>query len=120
MSRSGGFTLFEALLTIVLLVAVFFPLVQMLQSELLASEDVKGSNTAAYLAQEKIEMDKNLGYASISSETLTAVPSYPAYQRSVTVSTPVTNLKDILVTVIWTVGGKSTMYLTAETYDSNF
>jgi prepilin-type N-terminal cleavage/methylation domain-containing protein len=118
--RSKGFTLLEVLLVIVVLVAVFFPLLQMLSSGLLVSEEVKGTNTAVILAQQKMESIKDTAFASITVESKATVSSYPAYKREVRVSTPQTNLKDIRVIVYWRPGTGSETSVSVETFISNF
>jgi prepilin-type N-terminal cleavage/methylation domain-containing protein len=118
--RSKGFTLLEVMLVIIVLVAVFFPLLEMLSSGLLVSDEVKGTNTAVILAQQKIESIKNSAFASISAETKTTVSSYPAYSREVRISTPQTNLKDIQVIVYWRPGTGSQTSVSIETFISNF
>ena len=48
-----------------------------------------------------MESLKNTAYASVANEVKAAVSGFSAFQREVTVSTPVTNLKQITVTVYW-------------------
>jgi len=104
----------------IVLAAVLVPLLQVLSTGLLASDEVKGTNTAAILAQQKIEELKDTGFASISSEAKTAIASYPAYSRQVIVSTPHTDLKDIQVTVFWRPGTGVETSVSIETLISNF
>jgi prepilin-type N-terminal cleavage/methylation domain-containing protein len=119
-AKSRGFTLLEVLLVIVLLVAVFFPLLQMLSSGLLVSNEVKGTNTAVILAQQKIESLKNTAFDSIASESKATIESYPAYSRRVLVSSPQTNLKDVKVIVYWRPDTGSETSVSVETFISNF
>jgi Tfp pilus assembly protein PilV len=117
---SNGFTLLEVLLIIVILITVLFPLLQMLSSGLLVSDKVKGTNTAMTLAQEQMEAIKSSDFASISSESLTVITSYPAYSSQVIVSTPQTNLKDVQVIVYWNPMTGPQTSVSVETYISNF
>ena len=108
------------MLIIILLVAVFFPLLQMLSGGLIVSDEVKGTNTAMTLAQQKIESLKNTDFASIANETKTPIASYPAYSRQVLVSSPQTNLKDVQVIVYWRPDTGSETSVSIETFISNF
>jgi type IV pilus assembly protein PilV len=118
--KSKGFTLLEVLLVIIILAAVFFPLLQMFSSGLVVSDEVRGTNTAVILAQQKMEDIKNTAFASITSESRTVISSYPAYSRQVNVSTPQTNLKDIQVIVYWAAGEGAGTSVSIETLISNF
>lgn len=119
-AKPGGFTLLEVLLVMIILAAVFFPLLQMLSSGLVASNEVKNTNTAVKLAQQKMEEIKNLPFASIASEPWTVISSYPAYSRQVVVSTPQNNLKDIQVVISWATGEGGGASVSIETFISNF
>jgi len=119
-AQSRGFTLLEVLLVLIVLTAVLVPLLQVLSTGLLASDEVKNTNTAAILAQKKIEELKDTAFASISSEAKTAIASYPAYSRQVIVNTPQTDLKDIQVIVFWRPGTGVETSVSIETLISNF
>jgi hypothetical protein len=76
---------------------------------------------ATMLAQRRLEELRNTSYASLASESAAAVstPSgYSRFTRSVTVTTPQTNLKQIVVTVSWTAPG-GTPSVSLSTYRSN-
>jgi prepilin-type N-terminal cleavage/methylation domain-containing protein len=121
--KSKGFTLLEVLLVIIILAAVFFPLLQMFSSGLLVSDEVRGTNTAVILAQQKMEEIKNTTFASITSEPRTVISSYPAYSRQVNVSmldTPQNKLLDIQVIVYWATGEGAGTNVSIETLISNF
>ena len=118
--KSRAFTLLEVLMVMLIMAAVFFPLLQMLSSGLIASNEVKGSNTAAIIAQEKLEQLKNTSFASIASASRANVAGYAGYQSVVTVATPSTNLKDIRITVFWNPGEGLETCITVETIVSNF
>jgi len=110
----------EVLLVIIILAAVFFPMLQMLSSGLLVSSEVKGTNKAIILAQKKIEEIRNSAFSAISSEAKAIISEDPAYQRQVIVATPSTNLKNVKVIVSWSPGEGSETCITIETYVSNF
>lgn len=107
MKRSKAFTLLEVLLVLIVVVIAFFPLIQTLASGLLAGEEMKNTNTAILIAQKKIEELKNGSYGAISTEALATVEGYSAFERQVTVTTPLVKLKNVLVTLTWKVGGYS-------------
>jgi len=117
---SRGFTLLEVLLVMIMLVAVFFPLLQMLSSGLVASTEARNTNTAVKLAQQKMEEIKNTPFASIASEPWTVISSYPAYSRQVVVSTPQNNFKDIQVLISWATDESTGASISIETFISNF
>ncbi|MFH1709644.1 MAG: prepilin-type N-terminal cleavage/methylation domain-containing protein [bacterium] len=118
--RSKGFTLLEVLLVLIIIAAVLVPLLQAFSSGLMASSEVKDTNTAAVLAQKKIEEIKDTAFASVSSEAKTTISSYPAYSSQVIVSTPQNNLKDVQVIVFWRPGTGGETSVSIETLISNF
>jgi len=118
--RSRGFTFLEVMLVLIILVAVFFPLLQMLSSGLLVSTEVKDTNTAIILAQQKLEEIRNSAFNSISQEAKTIISSYPAYSREVRVSTPYSNLTDVQVIVYWYPAEGTETSVSIETLISNF
>jgi len=110
----------EVLLVIILLVAAFIPLLQVFSSGLLVSNEVKGSNTAVILAQQKLGEIKNISFSAITNEAKAVISTYPAYQRQVIVTTPSTNLKDIMIIVYWKPGEGHETSVSIETFISNF
>ena len=117
---SEGFSLLEVLLVIVIMITALVPLLQALSRGLIASDEVKGSNTASFLAQRRLEEIKYFSFSSISSEAKTAVTSYPAYSRQVIVTSREVNLKDVKVIVYWYTGDGSQRSISVETNISNF
>lgn len=118
--NSKGFTILEVLIVLVLIVGALFPLLQVLSTGLIASQEAKGSNTAVLIAQNKIEELRNMGYSSIASSSLATSEGYPAYKDLVVVTESPTNLKKMAVTVTWNIGSGNTLALTMETLVSNF
>ena len=118
--RSRGFTLIEILLVILLVSAVFFPLLHVFSTGLLVSSDVKGSNTAVILAQQKLEELRNAPYTAITSEVKSAITDSPAYSRQIIVNEQSTNLKDVTVIVYWKPGEGSETSVSIETYITNY
>lgn len=116
----NGFTLVEVMIVLILLVAAFFPLLQMFSSGLLVSNEVKGTNTAIIIGQKKLETIKNLPYSSITNEAKTVVASYPAYSTRVIVNQTSTNIKDVQIVVYWYIGEGHETSVSIETLISNF
>jgi Tfp pilus assembly protein PilV len=120
--KSGGFTLIEVLLVTIMLVLVFFPLLQVLMIGITVSEQVKGSNTAVMLAQQKLEDIRNTPFGNIAPVAPFAVPGYPSYTMKVDMIHPPntdSKLDDVTVTVSWGNGPKAeSIYI--ETLISNF
>ena len=76
---------------------------------------------ATQLAQRRLEELRNTAYASVASEAKASVSSpsgFTRFSRQVTVTTPYANLKQIVVTVYWTLAGGEAS-LTLQTYRSN-
>ena len=96
-----GFTLLEVLLSLLIFTAGFVTLSLAISQGLFVSGDSEAQLVATNLAQEKMEIIKNTSYSGIASEAKAAVSGFSPYQREVTVSTPVTNLKQVTVNVYW-------------------
>lgn len=96
-----GFTLLEVLLAILLFVSAFTVLAQAISVGLSSGGDNENSLIAANLAAEKMEILKNTSYASIANEAKAVVSGFTSFQREVTVTTPITSLKQTTVTVTW-------------------
>ena len=100
-----GFTLLELLLTLLLITSSFVALSAAVSSGLFASADNESILVATRLTQEKMEELKNKRYASVAAEAKAAVTGFSAFQRDVTVSVPQSDLKQVTVTVYWTMKG---------------
>ena len=99
--KQKGFTLLEVLLAILLFVSTFTVLAQAISVGLSSGGDNENSLIAANLAAEKMEILENTSYASIANEAKAAVSGFASFQREVTVTTPITSLKQTTVTVYW-------------------
>ena len=117
--KNKGYSLLEVLLVLVILVAVFFPLIQVLSRLMIASEESKGTNTALKLAQAKLETIKNISYDNISSEGKATVPSFPTFQRQVIIIEPSTNIKNVNVIIFWNSGEGSELSIEVESLVRN-
>ena len=86
-------------------------------------ESADGENVllATQLAQRRLEELHTTAYAGLSDEAKASISSpsgFTRFSRAVTVTTPYTNLKQIVVTVYWTgPGGETNVSL--RTYRSN-
>ena len=96
-----GFTLLEIMLAILLLGTGLAVLLQVVSAGLFAGGVNENEIIAANLAQEKIEELRNASYAGIADEIKAVVTGFPAFQRSVSVTTPQAGLKQVSVTVYW-------------------
>ena len=117
-SPKSGFTLLEILLTIILLATGLVSLSAAVSLGMYVGGNNENLLVATNLAEEKTESLKNTAYASIANEVKAAVSGFSAFQREVTVSTPVTNLKQITVTVYWN-NKTSELSTSLVTYRSN-
>ena len=76
---------------------------------------------ATQLAQRRLEELRNTAYSSLASESKASIGSptgYSQFSREVTVTTPYTNLTQVVVTIYWTgPGGETNVSLQA--YRSN-
>ena len=81
-----------------------------------------GENTliASHLAFRRMEELHNVSYASVATEARASVASpagFSRFDRAVTVTTPYTNLKQVVVTVYWQAPGGETN-VSLQTYRS--
>ena len=120
MNSRPGFTLFELLITIFLIVTALFPLLSFLSQNLLVSGGSHSEMIAINLAQAKMEELKSRYFNLITDEAKAAVPGYPGYQREVMVNLPLSSLKDVKVYVFWTPSGGSSEHVSFESYVANF
>ena len=116
--RQKGFTLLEVLLALLLFISAFTVLAEAISAGLSSGGDNENSLIAANLAAEKMEILKNTSYASIANETKAVVSDFTPFQREVGVTTPVSNLKQVTVTVYWTHKASEISY-SLVTYFSN-
>ena len=108
------------MITLVIIVIVFFPLIQMLSRGLLVSSETKNTSIALSLARDKLEKIKNLDFASIEPETKSAVPDFSNFERAVTVNSLHSKLKDTEVKVYWQSPDGSELYLSLKTLISSY
>lgn len=106
-----GFTLLEMMLALALFAAGTVAVVELLQRAQAGVGDGESVLIAAHLASRRLEELRNTAYASLANETKASIASpsgYSRFSRAVTVTTPYTNLKQLVVTVYWTATGGET------------
>jgi Tfp pilus assembly protein PilV len=119
-STRPGFTLFELMITIFLIVGALFPILSFINTALLTSGGTESETIALNLARAKMEEIKSVSFNLITSEARAAFPGKPKYQREVIVSLPLPSLKDVKVFVYWTPSGGEEEFISFESYVSNF
>jgi prepilin-type N-terminal cleavage/methylation domain-containing protein len=118
-----GFTLLELMLAMSLLATGTIAIVELIQRAQMASRDGEQVLIATYLAERRLEELRNVAYASLASEARASVSSpsgFTQFDRQVTVTTPFTNLRQIVVTVYWDAPGPAgETNVSLQTYRSN-
>lgn len=97
-----GFTLLEALIAVAICAVGLFAVIAVLSLAIGGAVDSENSLTALLLAQKRLEEIRNLDYATgIVNEPRAAVSGFTGFERQVAVSEPLTDLKQVTVTVYW-------------------
>lgn len=116
-----GFTLLEVMLALVLFGVGTVSIIEVMQHAQAGMGDGESVLIATSLAQRRLEELRNTAYASLADEAKASVTSpsgYERFSRKVEVTTPYTNLKQLVVTVYWTAAGGETS-LSLQAYRSN-
>ena len=121
MERRGGFTLVEVIGAILVLVVGIASVTFVFGRGIYGTTDAENLETAAALAQEKMESIRGTAFGSIAGEPRAGVSGWTGYEREVTVSEPGgtnSNFKQVVVSVYWSMtGGELSTSLT--TYVAN-
>ena len=116
-----GFTLLETIIAVVLFAVGTVAVVEVLHRAQVGDADGENVLVATHLAQRRLEELRNTAYSSLADESKATIASpsgYSRFSRQVTVTTPYTNLTQVVVTVYWTpAGGETSVAL--QTYRSN-
>ncbi|MDP3804344.1 MAG: prepilin-type N-terminal cleavage/methylation domain-containing protein [Candidatus Omnitrophota bacterium] len=96
-----GFTLLEVLIAVLIMGSGLVFLLQALSSGLFTGGINENELVGINLAQEKMELIRNSSYAGVVSEAKAAIPGFSAFSRQVAFTTPITDLKQVTVTVYW-------------------
>lgn len=107
----AAFTLLELMISVSLFAAGTVAVMDLLHQAQRGSDDGEHTFLATHAAQQCLEVLRNIAYASLTvgsgvmSGTTgcgAGVSGMPSGSRSVTISQPYTNLKQVAVTVTWT------------------
>jgi type IV pilus assembly protein PilV len=105
MKTQKGFTLIEILVAMSLLSIGFLGASSLTVGIIKGNYHAKSTTTAIVLAQDKLEEFKRLGYpfAIAGTENYNTMPEFRPYKRVTTVSvnTPVVDMKTVNVEVFW-------------------
>lgn len=110
-SNPRGFTLLEVLLALTLLAGGTVAIVELFQRAQMGVADGESAATAVYLAQRRLEELRNVPYGQLASEAKASVTDptgYSRFSREIVVTTPITNLRQLVATVFWTATGGET------------
>ena len=117
----AGVTLLEVMLALMLFAGSTVAVVGAMQDAHVGVADSENVLTALSLAQYRMEQLRNTVYSTLASESkasITTPSGYTRFSRAVTVTTPYTNLKQVVVTVYWTTPAGETN-VSLQTYRSN-
>ncbi len=119
-SGPRGFTLLEVLLALTLLAGGTVAIVELFQRAQMGVADGESVVIATYLAQRRLEELRNIPYGQLASETKAPIDDptgYSRFSRKILVTTPITNLRQLVATVFWTATGGETS-VTLQSYRS--
>ncbi|MBI3011059.1 MAG: prepilin-type N-terminal cleavage/methylation domain-containing protein [Candidatus Omnitrophica bacterium] len=109
--RTAAFTLMEMMLALVLFAVGTLAVMSLIQRAHAGMADGENVLIATHLAQRRLAELRNTAYGSLVSESKASVTSpsgFTRFSRAVTVTEPLSNLKQIVVTVYWnTQGGEA-------------
>ncbi|OGX04621.1 MAG: hypothetical protein A3G87_08260 [Omnitrophica bacterium RIFCSPLOWO2_12_FULL_50_11] len=114
-----GFTILEVLIAAFLVSIGMFALVEAMNRGIFGVGEVEDYTLALALAQAKMEEIKDTAYSSVSGSARADINGYPEFEQAVTVTTPQTDLKQIVVTSYWdTPSGEMSVSLTTYVVNS--
>lgn len=103
-----GFTLLEMVLAIVLFATGTIAVMEAIQRAHAGTTDGENLLIATHLAQRRLDELRNTTYTSLASEAKASVSSpsgFSRFSREVTITEPLTDLKQVIVTVFWQAPG---------------
>lgn len=103
-----GFTILEVMIAAVIFTVAIVPIIWALSAGVFAVSDMENVKCALNLAQAKMEEMKSTTFANIASQAKAAVPGFAAFNQQMAVTSVQTDLKQVVVTVYWTVKGSET------------
>ena len=104
-----GFTLLELMLALALFASGTVAIMELLRQAEASRTDGENILIATHLAQRRLEELRQTAYGSIDDESKASVSSpsgFDHFSREVEVTTPYTDLKQIVVKVYWAVPGE--------------
>ncbi len=108
-----GFTILEVLLALLLLGLVFFAIMEAFNRGYLGLGQAEDYSAALLLGEEKMDELRDLPYASVTNSAKAPVSGFNNFEREVLVTTPLANLKQIVVNTYWNVpNGEKNVSLT--------
>lgn len=111
--KLGGFTILEVLIAALLVSIGMIALMEAMNRGVFGIGEVENYTLALSLTQEKMEQIQDTAYGSIGSSAKADVNGYSEFEQAVTVTTPETDLKQIVVTTYWdTPSGENSVTLT--------
>ena len=119
--RDSAFTILEVILAAVLFAVGTVTTVELFHRAQAGATDGENVLIATHLAQRRMEELRNVAYGSLANESKASISSpsgFSRFSRQVTVTTPYTNLKQVVITVYWNAPGGETN-VTLQTYRSN-
>lgn len=97
-----GFTLLEALIAVFITSVGIFSVIAVFSAALSGASDSENTAIALRIAEDRMEEIQNLDYATgVINEARAAVPGFAGFERQVAVTEPLTDLKQVIVTVYW-------------------
>ena len=118
---TAGMSLVEVMLAIVLFAVATVSIIEVMQRAQAGANEGENVMIATQLAHRRLEELNNVAYGSLANESKTSIatPSgFSRFSRQVDITTPYTNLKQVVVTIYWTaIGGETSIAL--QTYRSN-
>lgn len=103
-----GFTLLEVLIAVLLFAVGVIAIVGLFSVGMITSVDAENTAIAMNLARARIEEVRNRDFALIIDESKGAIGGFPRFQREVLVTSPLADLKQVIVNVYWTFKGGET------------
>jgi len=111
--KRSGFTILEVLIASLLVGVGMFSLMEAFNRGVFGVGEIEDYTLALSLTQEKLEEIQYTGY-SVASETKADVSGFTEFEQEVTVTTPNTNLKQVVVTTYWdTADGENSVSATS-------
>lgn len=113
-----GFTLLEVLIAIVIGISGIFAVIAVFNTVSISSSDTENTAIALHLAEQALEELQNLDYETgIISSSRTPIDGSLGFEREITVTEPLTDLKQAVSTVYWQSKGMDAS-ITLSTYIS--